>query len=354
MGKASRARREKIRPILEARETEGLVKRARFYDHWRVWQKNSHNGVDAEGRELPFYYTGNLPIWDVDNIAQLVQGEYTANKPVDGWDEELEAETDGHYDRYESIISGIRDRQLCVTPPFELFWIEFDLWWEHWATKVNSQSVGMLIQSFEAEECDSYEPQSYYTETIIRCMVIYHRPEWKELIDSKTQRKYFETWGTIGDVYFELDQNGRLLLDDFATKYGSGVPKNMEYNYSTVKYLSAEIAIKSLVFANLKNGELIDQSPSPDDSAAYERKFGVPMTKYKVLRVNSMGKQYAREDKPQQQFDIMPLHIRRGNFAHYTDEAPLFGKFTGTFWRPATTVGNAKNGMVVKDYKVTP
>ncbi|MCA0455678.1 MAG: hypothetical protein LCI00_17005 [Chloroflexi bacterium] len=45
---------------------------------------------------------------------------------------------------------------------------------------------------------------------------------------------------------------------------------------------------------------------------------------------------------------------RRGNFATYTDDKPLFGKYTGTFWRPATAVGEVKNGVVIKDYEVQP
>ena len=48
----------------------------------------------------------------------------------------------------------------------------------------------------------------------------------------------------------------------------------------------------------------------------------------------------------------MPLHLRRGSFARYTEDAPLFGKYVGTFWRPHTTVGDRKQGEVVKDYQV--
>lgn len=43
-------------------------------------------------------------------------------------------------------------------------------------------------------------------------------------------------------------------------------------------------------------------------------------------------------------------HVCRGNFAHYTDERPLFGKYTGTFWRPMHVRGKAEAGVVQKDY----
>jgi len=48
----------------------------------------------------------------------------------------------------------------------------------------------------------------------------------------------------------------------------------------------------------------------------------------------------------------MPKHICRGNFAHYTEERPLFGKYTGTFWRPMHIKGNARHGIVGKEYSL--
>src|SRR6266567_1480451 len=48
------------------------------------------------------------------------------------------------------------------------------------------------------------------------------------------------------------------------------------------------------------------------------------------------------------------LHICRGHFAHYTAEKPLFGKYTGTFYRPMHIRGTAEQGISVKDYRVHP
>lgn len=43
-------------------------------------------------------------------------------------------------------------------------------------------------------------------------------------------------------------------------------------------------------------------------------------------------------------------HVVRGNFAHYTDDNKLFGKYTGMFWRPMHIRGEAKHGIVGKEY----
>lgn len=45
-------------------------------------------------------------------------------------------------------------------------------------------------------------------------------------------------------------------------------------------------------------------------------------------------------------------HVCRGNFAHYTEENKLFGKYVGMFWRPMHIRGNAKHGIVGKEYKI--
>jgi hypothetical protein len=46
------------------------------------------------------------------------------------------------------------------------------------------------------------------------------------------------------------------------------------------------------------------------------------------------------------------LHMVRGHFATYTREAPLFGKYTGTFWKPWHLAGNPEAGVVESDYKL--
>jgi hypothetical protein len=48
------------------------------------------------------------------------------------------------------------------------------------------------------------------------------------------------------------------------------------------------------------------------------------------------------------------LHICRGHFSTYSEEKPLFGRVAGTFWIPAHTRGQIKEGVVISDYKVSP
>lgn len=55
------------------------------------------------------------------------------------------------------------------------------------------------------------------------------------------------------------------------------------------------------------------------------------------------------------ELDLMPLHFCRGHFAEYGPKygkGLLFGKHEGRFYVPPHIKGNAKNGVVDKDYEV--
>ncbi len=46
------------------------------------------------------------------------------------------------------------------------------------------------------------------------------------------------------------------------------------------------------------------------------------------------------------------LHVVRGHFKTYTEEAPLFGRVTGTIWVPCHARGDAQLGLIEKDYNL--
>lgn len=48
----------------------------------------------------------------------------------------------------------------------------------------------------------------------------------------------------------------------------------------------------------------------------------------------------------------LPRHMVRGHFKTYTDEFPLMGRHTGTYWWGHHVRGDAKHGIAVTDYRV--
>lgn len=46
------------------------------------------------------------------------------------------------------------------------------------------------------------------------------------------------------------------------------------------------------------------------------------------------------------------VHLCRGHFKEYTQDNPLFGKFTGLYWWQPHVRGQNKDGIVIKDYEI--
>lgn len=105
-------------------------------------------------------------------------------------------------------------------------------------------------------------------------------------------------------------------------------------------------------FLACKNVTTHDVQPHPKLAKAQMKKHAVPKITYKVLDIGPAKEVLRTEGDVEHNGLQKALHICRGHFAHYGPEAPLFGKYTGAFWHPMHMRGSAKNGIVVKDYRV--
>lgn len=77
-----------------------------------------------------------------------------------------------------------------------------------------------------------------------------------------------------------------------------------------------------------------------------------PGQTFKTLEIEPMKEESASSSSGGGPSVSRALHICRGHFKTYTEEAPLFGEHTGTYWWPMHTRGSAENGEVKKDYRV--
>lgn len=93
-------------------------------------------------------------------------------------------------------------------------------------------------------------------------------------------------------------------------------------------------------------------TPRRAESHKLERKFGVKMASYHVLKVTGKGGAAGTLIGAPGTGTPKPLHWVRGHFKSYSADAPLLGKIAGTFYWGATTRGRADRGMVTKDYDV--
>lgn len=137
---------------------------------------------------------------------------------------------------------------------------------------------------------------------------------------------------------------GSILLEDHAT---------MAFDNGT--YSGSHIAHLTASFMSCKNSHIVPMPESELPEEKWTRRQGdkVKGLVFKTLRIDGMsGGPRAESGEPSGAHNR--FHICRGSFAEYTAERPLFGKYTGRFWRPAHVKGSKEVGEVVKDYEVGP
>lgn len=110
----------------------------------------------------------------------------------------------------------------------------------------------------------------------------------------------------------------------------------------------------ALSFMHCKNVVITDNQPSRADRRRAEHHGGRPVVTFKTLNIRPMQTILKHEGQIEHTGLKKALHICRGHFATYSEERPLFGRVSGTFWKPMHLRGSAKEGAVVKDYDVKP
>ena len=85
------------------------------------------------------------------------------------------------------------------------------------------------------------------------------------------------------------------------------------------------------------------------------RKGKLPLYSYKILEVvkgKPKTKNAGTVPWDYKSPDAVRFHLCRGHFKTFTEERPLFGKYSGTFWWNPQSRGDRSKGVVEKDYSV--
>lgn len=156
----------------------------------------------------------------------------------------------------------------------------------------------------------------------------------------------------LARMVFFVDQHGSLHSSkNIISLDFEGEPSHHETVTKAVNYLILPVHF-SICLLNCRNVELVDKQYSRQVLRQAERK-GKELIKYKELVIEPFKKQVRAETAGSNESEIhRALHICRGHFATYSEERPLFGKYTGTFWKPMHVKGSKKYGEVRKSYKV--
>lgn len=97
----------------------------------------------------------------------------------------------------------------------------------------------------------------------------------------------------------------------------------------------------------------IAEKPLPPKIRKKREKHGQPTYSFKrlVVRVKQDDTRWLYPDHKPQPTEL-PRHHVRGHFKNYTEDRPLFGKYTGRYWWNPQWRGLEKIGKVVKVYDV--
>jgi len=113
------------------------------------------------------------------------------------------------------------------------------------------------------------------------------------------------------------------------------------------------IAFMAICFAHCRNAKVEEHQPGRQVKRA-GRRAGKPVVSFHTIDIEPSKQILRTEGRIAETGITKALHICRGHFAHYTAEKPLFGKLTGTFYRPLHLRGSAEKGVSMKDYRVPP
>jgi len=160
-------------------------------------------------------------------------------------------------------------------------------------------------------------------------------------------------WST-NNFILEVDMGilpGIRLLTPKGFKATDEDKKNLlksTYTNSTIWAVNA-----FLMLINTKNITTINNSPPSKLNKKRIKNGKQPLFTYKTLRLQLPAKKRKKGEGPAKIGDnTTRLHLCRGHFKTYTEDAPLLGRFTGRYWWQPHARGNVSEGVVAKDYKV--
>jgi hypothetical protein len=289
---------------------------ARLYDYIMAGRLGDHRfAIDTHAlRRAAADTIADVPVIVMDNVARY----YYQDDPKDIW--------------------SLENDFPNVAPPLENVWIEFSS-----GTTMNKN--GRISR---VDGC--------YAGWHMRANK--HDKGWEVRATLYFGRAANKPQGPITDVVYGVTLDGSYVPRHpeglrLEVAYGSELNDEEREGTATTASNLLKPVFLGLSFMHCKNVEVRSAPPSPlIERKPWTKKHGRPLVRYHVLDIDPMRKVLKHEGRSDQVGLKKALHICRGHFATYTEDAPLFGRITGTFWKPQHVRGSAKHGAVVKDYNV--
>jgi hypothetical protein len=227
-----------------------------------------------------------------------------------------------------------------LAPPYERSFVEFQR--QPNKREIDLNSWGVLI---DADRVD-----------------IDSGPEWIVMAQLVWEFRKGEPVGPVATWWIPLDEHGRPIWGEAGlgamfpqrTVWEGGSPVDEELADPTVEFAASHLgpALFAISLMHCKNVDVKLVDPPERLSRKHERRHGRPLISYYVLDIKPMRRILDSEGDAQTKGLAHALHICRGHFKTYTEDAPLFGKQVGTYWWAAQARGKAEEGVIEKDYRI--
>lgn len=238
-----------------------------------------------------------------------------------------------------------RDVVASMAPPFNGFFIEFQKVPNKW----NLYAWGVLISAIE-------DPKK-----IIQMEGDDNKPRWILNFETFIEYKKGHPIGPIADHQAGLGEDGTWFRHANNEVWWGGGPVEFDEDppVQVVQQIGNNVAqllfpvLLTISFIHCKNTNLIAMNPSEKLSKKHKKRTGHDLIRYHILDIDPLRKLF-EQYKTNKKTDLRnAFHLCRGHFKTFTKDAPLFGKYTGTFWWDQQARGSQKAGIVLKDYRVS-
>ena len=151
--------------------------------------------------------------------------------------------------------------------------------------------------------------------------------------------------------YIHVGEEGQIL--GFSVAPSRNIPFAPDEDEKNLFPADVVAALTAVCFAHCKGTTIEEHQPTRQVKRTAQR-TGKPVFSFHTIDIHPSTTILKSEGHVSENGLARALHICRGHFAHYTTEHPLFGKYTGTFYKPMHVRGSAKQGIAVKDYRIHP
>ena len=214
--------------------------------------------------------------------------------------------------------------------PWELSWFEWKLpkFYKKGGKVYNSKTTGIMgVLAFNSGEKNIY---NLYSDIFQKRGVFYLGTMTIPLSNHKDELVVVNPLLALILIDYGFDKQG--ILDFVASEVAN------------VRF--------STTFCHCRNIDYYEISEPEKLRKANIKRGKIPQETYKVLDIGGLKKQAKSNSKNESEEVKTALHICRGHFKTFTEDNPLLGRHTGTYWWPMHKRGSEKNGKINKDYRI--